>query len=224
VPINLKPSFIQLKAGYAMALSKDLTQKTDELFAKTGLNLGIEGAYFFTKNIGLGGEFAFNSFPINDDNINFDNTPIAEFIDGHTTQPMGIRYLHIGPYFSFPLPKNWFLTAKFGLGSADGARGQALLILREEYHEEFGVKELPYYSYKPERSLSWSSGFGVQKQIKRNVGIMAYVNYFNSSNNFEIDILDQINSDGDFNFKPFGSEKIRFDSITFGLGLTAFLW
>lgn len=224
VPVGLKPSFIELRIGYAMALSDDLTQKTDELFAKTGLNLGVEGAYFFTKNIGIGGEFAFNSFPINDDNINFDNTPIAEFIEGHSTQPMGIRYLHVGPYFSFPMAKNWFITAKLGLGSSDGARGQALLNLREEYHEEFGTKELPYYSYKPKQSFSWSSGVGIQKQIKRNVAVKAYLSYFNSTNDFEIDVLDRINETGDFSFKAFGSEKVRFDSITFGLGLSAFLW
>ena len=71
VPVNLKPSFIELRLGYAEALSRDLTDKNSGLFAKTGFNFGLEGAWFFSKNVGIGGEFAFSSFPINDDQLDF---------------------------------------------------------------------------------------------------------------------------------------------------------
>ncbi|RYE38661.1 MAG: phosphatase PAP2 family protein, partial [Sphingobacteriales bacterium] len=140
-PISLKPSFIELRVGYAVALAKDLAERPDELFAKRGLNLGFEGAYFFNKHLGIGAEFAFNSFPINDDNINFGNGIISEVSDGHYTQPMGIRYIHAGPYLSLPLSRNWFITGKLNLGSSEGARGQALLKIKQEYQDEFGLKD-----------------------------------------------------------------------------------
>lgn len=224
VPVQLKPSFIELKLGYAHALSKDLTKKSEDLFAKGGFNFGIEGAWFFQKNFGVGGDFAFSSFPIDDDNLAFNDADIPVVSDGHYTQPMGIRYIHVGPYFSVPLARNWFVTGKLGAGTSAGAKGEVVLKLREDYQEIFGSKELPYYRYHPESSFSWSAGVGIQKQIKRNVGVKAYLNYFNSKNNFRMDIIDDINPDGSYAFKDYGSEKVRFDNLAVGIGLTAYLW
>ncbi|CAH0271664.1 hypothetical protein SRABI27_03512 [Pedobacter sp. Bi27] len=224
VPVHLKPSFMELKLGYARAISKDLTAKSEDLFARGGFNFGLEGAWFFSRNFGIGGEFAFTSFPINDNNLKFNDVDIPTVSDGHFTQPMGIRYIHAGPYFSIPLARNWFITGKFGAGTAVGAKGEIILNLKEDFQEVFGSKELPYYRYKPESSFSWSAGAGIQKQIKRNVGIKAYVNYFNSDNDFKLDIIDQINTDGSYAFKDYGSEKVKFDNLILGIGLTAYLW
>jgi hypothetical protein len=50
------------------------------------------------------------------------------------------------------------------------------------------------------------------------------VSYFNSDNDFALDIIDEIKLDGTYSFKNIGMEKVRFDNLTFGLGLTAYLW
>ncbi|MFC3562724.1 phosphatase PAP2 family protein [Pedobacter jamesrossensis] len=224
VPIQLKPSFIEMRLGYAQALGKDLTDKSQDLFAKGGFNLGLEGAYFFSKNLGVGGEFAFSSFPVNDDNLKFNDPDIPTVAESHYTQPMGIRYLHVGPYFSLPLASNWFITGKLGGGSSTGAQGDIILRIREDYQEIFQTNELPYFRYKPKSAFSWSAGLGIQKQIKRNIGIKAYASYFDSDNDFRFEIIDQIAANGTYLFKDYGAEKVRFDNISFGIGLTAFLW
>jgi len=224
VPVNLKPSFIELRLGYAEALSRDLTDKNSGLFAKTGFNFGLEGAWFFSKNVGIGGEFAFSSFPMNDDQLDFEDPDIQTVSDGFYTQPMGIRYIHVGPYFSIPLAKNWFITGKLNAGTSAGAQGEVILNIKEEYQDLFQGKELPYFRYKPESAFSWSAGLGIQKQVKRNLGVKAYVSYFDSDNDFTVDIIDQINSAGNYTFKNRGMEKVKFNHITFGLGLTAYLW
>ena len=149
---------------------------------------------------------------------------IPTISDGHYTQPMGIRYIHAGPYFSLPLSRNWFVTGKLGAGTAAGAKGEIMLNLKEDYREIFGSNELPYYRYQPKSTFSWSAGVGIQKQIKRNIGVKAYLNYFNSKNDFKLDIIDDINPNGGYTFKDYGSEKVRFDNLTVGLGLTAYLW
>ncbi len=224
VPVRLKPSFIELKLGYAQALSKDLTARSEDLFARGGFNFGIDGAWFFSQNFGIGGEFAFSSFPINDDNLKFNDIDIPIVSEGHYTQPMGIRYIHAGPYFNIPLARNWFITGKLGAGTAVGAQGEIILNLREDFQGLFGTAELPYFRYKPESSFSWSAGAGIQKQIKRNIGIKAYVNYFNSDNDFKLDIIEEIDQDGTYRFKDYGMEKVKFDNLAFGLSLTAYLW
>ncbi|RDC56863.1 phosphatase PAP2 family protein [Pedobacter chinensis] len=224
VPVSLKPSFIELRLGYAEALSKDLTNKNSGLFAKRGFNFGLESAWFFSKNIGIGGEFAFSSFPMNDDELDFDDPDIATVSNSHYTQPMGIRYIQAGPYFSVPLPRNWFITGKLTAGRSAGAQGEVILKIRDEYQDIFQGQELPYFRYKPESAFGWSVGLGIQKQVKRNIGVKAYVSYFDSDNDFSVDIIDQINAAGSYTFKNLGMEKVRFNHITFGLGLTAFLW
>jgi len=223
-PIHSKPSFIELRIGFANASAKDLTTKVSEIHAKRGVNLGIEGAWFFHKNIGIGGEFAFTSFPVTDDNVVLNDPDLVAISEGHYTQPMGIRYLHAGPFFSFPLPNNWFVTGKFNIGSSLGAEGNVMVELQDDYEDIFQTKELPYLRYKPERAFSWTAGAGIQKRIGRNLAIKAYTSYFNSDHDFVIDILDDVDQNGHYTYTNLQQEKVRFNHFAAGLALTAFLW
>src|SRR5688572_16722307 len=76
-PIDKKPSFIEMRMGVGIAISKDLTAKRDDIFAKRGFNIGLEGAWFFHKNFGVGGTFAFTSFPMDSENLQFSDPDIA---------------------------------------------------------------------------------------------------------------------------------------------------
>jgi len=84
--------------------------------------------------------------------------------------------------------------------------------------------ELPYLRYKPERAFSWSAGLGIQKRVGRNLGLKVYASYFNSDHDFTLDMLSDIDTNGKYVFEHLGTEKVRFDHLAFGLGLTAFLW
>jgi membrane-associated phospholipid phosphatase len=223
VPINGKPSFLQMNFGYANAIEDDLTTGDDKLTAKRGINFGIEGAWFFHKNFGLGAEFAFSSFPINADNYLVNDPDVHEFIEGFYSQPMGIRYLHAGPYFSVPLPRNWFITGKIGAGTAMGARGEIVAYLTEEF-QELGIEELPLLRYLPELAFSWNAGVGIQKRITRNVAINAYTRYFHSVHDFELEVVDNVNENMEFTYVKVSTTKVDFSHMTYGLGLTAYLW
>jgi hypothetical protein len=186
--------------------------------------MGLEGAWFFHKNFGVGGEFAFTSFPIHDEHLVFSDPDIPTLTDGHYTQPMGIRYLHIGPFFSLPLPQNWFITGKINAGSSLGADGNLILEIKDEYEDFFQTKELPYLRYKPEATFSWSAGIGIQKRIGRNLALKAYTSYFDSDHDFSIDQLTEIDVDGKYTYQHLGTERVKFDHFAFGLALTAFIW
>jgi membrane-associated phospholipid phosphatase len=224
ITVQDHPSFIELKMGYALALGTDLSSPSSELYAKTGFNFGAEGAWFFHKNIGIGGDFSFSSFPINDSNLNIEDPELLQISNGHYTQPVGIRYLHAGPFFSLPLPNRWFVTAKLNAGTAAGVPGQIIFRLKPEYQEVFQAKELPLFRYKPETVFSWSAGLGIQKQIRQNLGVKAYVSYFDSDNTFSLAALNDVDDQGHAHFLKLGREKIKFNHLTFGLGLTAYLW
>jgi hypothetical protein len=161
---------------------------------------------------------------MNSDHIRFDDPDIPLISDGYYTQPMGIRYFTAGPFFSLPLPNNWFITGKLNAGSSAGAQGDILLELKDEYVEAFDLKELPYLRYKPENAFCWSAGAGIQKRIGRNTALKLYANYFDSDHDFDLDILSDIDQQGKYVFKRQGTEKVRFNHLAFGLALTAFLW
>lgn len=222
-PVNKKPSFLEMRLGFGIATSHDLTKKVFGLRAKNGFNMGLEGAWFFSKNVGVGGEFAFTSFPISSDNVFADPT-IQTMGTGVYTQPMGVRYLHAGPFFSIPLVRNWFITGKLTVGSSVGAKGDVMLELNDEYQDLLGMKELPLLRYKPEVAFSWSTGAGIQKRIGRNTALKLYANYFASNHDFEIDTIDEVDADGKFSYKLYEKERVKFNHLVLGLGFTAFLW
>lgn len=223
-PIDKRPSFIEMRMGVGIATSSDLTKKRDDIFAKRGFNIGLEGAWFFHKNFGIGGEFAFTSFPMNSNNLQLDDPDIPTVSDGYYTQPMGIRYLTVGPFFSLPLPHNWFISAKVTAGTSVGAEGNVLLELREEFVEELGMAELPYLRYKPEKAVCWTAGIGIQKRIGRNAALKIFTSYFDSDHDFDLYILSDVDANGNYVYQSLGSEKVKFDHVTFGLALTAFIW
>jgi membrane-associated phospholipid phosphatase len=226
VPISNNPSFVELHAGYAIATSKKLTGTAhDNIFNKDGFNLGMEGAWFVNKNIGIGGEFAFTSFPLNSAHASLD-PDILEISNGLYTQALGVKYLNIGPYFSLPLANNWFITAKINAGISSGSNGNFILDIKPEYQKEFGTAELPYARYQPKTAASWSVGVGIQKRIGRNTAIKAYTSYFGSTHKFDIDLLNDTDNDGHLSYHrlPETAGKTKYNNITFGLGITAFIW
>lgn len=226
VPIQASPSFLEMHLGYATATSRDLTITDDEgLYTKDGFSYGLEGAWFLNKNFGIGGEFAFTSFPLNSDKVALD-PELKEISNGLFTQALGVRYLNIGPYFSLPLANNWFLNAKLNAGLSSGSNGNVILNIKEEYQQEYRTAELPYLKYKPRTAFSWSAGMGIQKRIGRNTAIKAYTTYFRSAHKFNMDALQDIDDDGHYIYErlPLDQTKTRFNHLTFGLGITAFIW
>ncbi|GAO41694.1 hypothetical protein FPE01S_01_07080 [Flavihumibacter petaseus NBRC 106054] len=225
-PVTNKPSFLEMRIGYATALHRDITVTDEKVKAKDGFNLGLQGAWFFHKNVGIGGEFAFTSFPMNSDNFNLsDLSPELDSIaDGIYTQPMGVRYLELGPFFSLPLTHNWFISANWCAGVSSGAQGNIQLLLNAEWKEFLERNDYPFYRYKPERTFSWSCGAGLAKRVSRNVAIKLYGKYFHSRHNFELDMIDDLDDKGNVVYKYLSSEIIDFSHIAIGLGLTAYLW
>lgn len=219
-----KPSFIGFNIGVARAVTDDLNNPNGSINAEHGFSFELNGAWFFHKNVGIGGSFAFSSFPITNDNFRYSDSDILEVAEDIYTQPTGVRYLHLGPYFSIPLRKGFFINANIGAGKAIGADGNIILNLKQEYQDIFGLKEVPYFKYKPELSGSWAAGLSIQKLLSRNLGLKAYVNYFNSRHLFSVDYLDEIDLNGAYIYKHKDQVSIRYNHIVYGLGITALLW
>ena len=224
LPRTEKPSFIGLNIGIARTLTNDLNNPNGSINAEHGFAMELNGAWFFHKNIGIGGQFAFSSFPIINDNFRYSDPDISQISDHIYTQPTGVRYLHFGPYFSFPLKKGFSLSANLLGGKSIGADGNIILDLKEEYQPIFNTVELPYFKYKPKPTTSWSGGLSVQKLLSRNLGLKAYVNYFGSKHLFKVDYLSSIDPNGKYVYSYKNEVSIRYNHIVYGLGISALLW
>ncbi|WP_421943514.1 phosphatase PAP2 family protein [Pedobacter sp.] len=224
MPRSEKPSFIGINLGIARAVTQDLNNPNGSINAEHGFGMELSGAWFFKRNFGIGGKFAFSSFPIINDNYRYSDPDIPKISDDIYTQPTGVRYFHFGPYFSFPLKKGFSLNANILGGKSIGAEGNIILDLKEEYQSIFNTVELPYFKYKPKLAGSWSSGFSVQKLLNRNLGVKAFANYFNSKHIFKVDYLSSIDPDGKYIYSPKNEVSIRYNHIVYGLGVSALLW
>ena len=101
-----KPSFVSINAGFYVPLKKYKLSGNDALHAAVGGSMGFEGAYFFDKHWGLGGQVnAANVEYLNDPDMSED-TGSVHFV---TTQA--------GGYFSQKLCERLFIKAKV-LGGA----------------------------------------------------------------------------------------------------------
>ncbi len=94
------PTFLGLYVGLNVPLSKYDIDENTEFSTSSGSSAGIEGAYFFTPYIGVGGRFTVSntSIIVNNDHAE-DNT-----FDAITAG--------VGPYFSYPLSRRWLVGSK----------------------------------------------------------------------------------------------------------------
>lgn len=224
LPRTEKPSFIGINIGVARAVTSDLNNPKGNINAEHGFGMELQGAWFFHRNFGIGGKFAFSSFPITNDNYRYSDPDVLVISDDIYTQPTGVKYLHIGPQFSSPFKKGWSLNANILGGKSIGADGNIILSLKDEYQSIFNTVELPYFKYKPRPTTSWSTGCSVQKLLSRNLGLKAYANYFSSKHQFKVDYLSSVDPNGKFMYSYKNEVAIRYNHIVYGLGISALLW
>lgn len=95
-----RPSFFGLYLGFNVPLSRYDVNEDNDFQTSMGTTLGVEGAYFLNRYIGLGGRATISNL---------------QFIVNGTDAPentLNFYNLSLGPYFSFPLTPRWTLGTK----------------------------------------------------------------------------------------------------------------
>jgi hypothetical protein len=215
---NGNPSFLALKFGAALSTTNFLKESELDDKKESGFEAGLEGAYFFSKNWGVGAELGFSSFPV---------TPLTFPLDeGNTmnfdvvTQSLGFLNVGIGPYFSHDITEDWELMLKTTGGYSSGSKGKVFMksSLIDTPTNEFQVAE-----YLPSNSFRWTSGAALTYKLNPLLGITAYTDFTQTSSKitykFDEIIQDDEDLNVDFNNDPV-KEKINFISI--GVKLTAY--
>lgn len=216
---NLKPSFIGFKAGYA-SLINEADDNEPGISSKSGFRISVDGAYFFNKNFGIGGELGFQSFPNSIDssvkqefkNLGYDIIP----------QSSGNRMYYAGGYYQIPFGKNAVGT-KLLFGGISGPNTR--VYIRElDTPEDEAPKELIYAEYEPSSSFSWATGLYYKRVLSNNISMSLYADYNNADLKYGVKYIEMIDDNGIPTYSPINNKTINWDSYSAGMSVNLMLW
>lgn len=216
---NENPSFLAVKLGFTSGLESIVETEDEEALAKLGWEAGLEGAYFFNKHWGLGGQIAVASFPFSEDKV---NDPDAPNIKGKVlSQSMGNLTFSVGPYYAIHFSDRWNLMIKALGGYSIGADGNiSLKVLSHEVHiPELEDGKVQLAEYKPANVFQFTTGLALTYNITDNLGITAYSDFNHSQSKITYKINDDILEEGDLKIN---TVKHPLNYLSMGVRLTAY--
>ncbi|MCJ7934581.1 MAG: phosphatase PAP2 family protein [Chryseobacterium sp.] len=216
---NDYPSFIAIKLGSALGTTNFLKESDLDNKKQVGFEGGLEGAYFFSKKWGIGGDLSFSSFPIKplkiplEEGENFGNYSII-------TQSLGFLGSGAGPYFSHEFSDKWQLTLKATAGYSATASGKVFI---KSDSIDTPTHELQIARYKPKPAFRWNAGTSLTYKFNPGLGLTLYADYNQIKSSIRYHFSDEVKEsdelDQELN-RLIAKERINY--ITLGLRLTAY--
>jgi opacity protein-like surface antigen len=189
-------SFIGLTIGYAHAggnFTKADYENDKAGFANSaGLNFGLEGAYYLTKNIGIGGVFSNSSFYTKGKQALADGYKEDFDVDSTTVTDKGkysTNNFLIGPYFSFPM-KKFTIDTRVVVGLTTAKTPEFRVDLEDQADATF------YQKSAKASTFGFQAGVGIRYSIVKNLCVKLNVDYFYSKPDFKITNENRVNNAG----------------------------
>lgn|SRR5690554_672046 len=218
-----RPSFLSLKVGSAHATSNLVENFEIGISSKAGIELGLEGAYYFSHNWGVGAEFSVASFPISTEDLFKYDPTLGDNTSFLVTQSMGVMNFMAGPNYTHFFSRKWLLHAKLNAGIAIGASGKVSLALTEVDEDDNVVaNEIPLLTYKPKNTFRTTAGVAVTRMFTNQIGVSGYFDFSYSNPNFLYTAIEYDGADLDDSNPPSVTEYNDFSYWTLGAKVIAF--
>jgi opacity protein-like surface antigen len=149
-------------------------------FAKTGFNLGLEGAYHFLPKIGIAGivNFSDHGRLSNSDAQKLGASYTDAFAVDYSTVSTQGRYqtinLFVGPCFSLPVQKVTFEARILG-GLTQNLSSPEIYVTLEDNPNGFKQKSSSHNAF------GWQAGIGVHYRLTEKIAISIREDYFETS-------------------------------------------
>ncbi|MCT4326164.1 phosphatase PAP2 family protein [Elizabethkingia anophelis] len=210
---NENPSFLALKSGTSIAISNLLNESGLSNKKTVGFEAGLEGAYFFHKNWGIGADFNISTFPIRGEHLKINNSN-PEITDVKT-ESLGFLNIMAGPYFAHNFSDKWQLMLKATAGYSKAANGKVFI---KDNDPNIPQQYYKIATYRPSKSIMMGSGISLTYKITPQLGITAYndIHFTNAT------IKYYINHSESTIEKPDSVSQENISYITPGLKLTAY--
>lgn len=183
---NAASGFIGITGGYARTggnlIQNDYSNPASGYANPSGINLGIDGAYYFHKNIGIGGMFSGTGFNCKGLQTLSDGYKEDFDVDSSTVYAKGrystLNFL-VGPYFSFPVNK---LTIDFR------AMGGMVLARTPQFQVDLeDQKDVTFYQNSSSAAtFGFQLGAGLRYSVYKNLAIKLSGDFFYSRPDFKI--------------------------------------
>ena len=217
-PNRGRPSYLGIKFGYAGLLNQ-FNDPESGVSAQSGFTLGVDGAWFFSKHIGIGGETGFQSFPISLDQSVIDEAQNEGY--DIQFQAMGNSKSVFGPHFQLSWNKS-MVGVKFLAGWANIADTQVLL-QELEGDEPSEADDLVYLEIAPVTNFAWSTGLYYRWLIGNRLALNVFVDYNDTDLDSTIRYIEELDADG---VPIYAQDSLiaPFNSITAGISFNVMIW
>ncbi|WP_410879875.1 phosphatase PAP2 family protein [Myroides sp. DW712] len=218
---NENPSFLAIKLGFAAALERIIEDEDEEALARLGWEAGLEGAYFFTKNWGVGGQFSVAGFPFNKSNVSIPTNPdTPEYISKADiiTESLGYLNFSVGPYYAIHFSDQWNLMFKGLVGYSIAAQGH-LKLKYETPNLPEESQELIMASYKPKNAIQFIAGTALTYNFASNLGATLYADFNHSQMKYKYIVNPDFLDPGE---PEVFTDRSPFNYMTLGIRLTAY--
>ena len=216
-PNKLRPSFLGVKIAYA-DLTEGFNAPEIGVTANGGFSLAVEGAWFFSKFAGIGGEVGFQSFPI-DIADSFEDVVSADGFDV-LFQPVGSSKMLAGPYLQYTRKKS-MLGVKFLIGSSRVADTEILLKPLVD-NEPSEIDDILFAEISPDTDFAWTTGIYYRWLIDQRLALGVYLDYSATNLDTTLRYIEDLDADP-FNYveEPL---KDSFNSISAGISFNVMIW
>ncbi|MBO9591653.1 MAG: phosphatase PAP2 family protein [Niabella sp.] len=217
-PASPNPSFLAIKWGYANAMHNLAKNLEINASSKLGFEAGLEGAYFFNRNWGIGGDLSFTSFPITASEIYAPNAedPANRNVK-FLTQAIGAANIAAGPYYALHFTDRWQLMLKAHCGYSIGSRGT--ISIKTAAAGSGAEQEIA--AYKPSNTFRVGSGGALTYKLNSRLGVTGYADYQYTNPVFKYAFDEHI-----VELEPGFSNRVRMrnhmDYVVLGVRLTAY--
>lgn len=165
------PSFVAIKLGQAYYIDASY-------IGNLGIEGAIEGAYFFNKRWGIGGEIGFMHMPFEQESIQ-DWTEVVEVLDDPylDMESQGMSTFMLGGYYSKFLGKKWLLQGKVQAGLGIGVGGN-IDIVGDQLDNGVPVEvKVPFLKYNVQNTMVAGCGVSFTFMVAPTLGLSIYTDY-----------------------------------------------
>ncbi len=174
------------------SFSKSEYKNNNSGYAGTGYQIGLDGAYYFNKRIGIGGLFSYNNFSVADASIkNLGEGYVEDFgVDDATVTIKNsnvVMNYFVGPYFSIPLNKITFdFRALAGLSTLTTPEIKVVLEDGDPFYQRSATGA----------ALGFALGAGARLHLYKSLGMALRVDYNYSDQRVYVNNENRLNNAG----------------------------
>lgn len=154
-----KPHNITINCGISNPLGSFAGTEnfSSDGFAKMGLNVNVEGAYFFNRFIGIGARLGYSTYSIDNDALN--KTTVSDYKDAKKLQ-FTFNDGYLSTHAMLGVYANFKITKKFTIGAR--VLGGLLTINRPKYN----IKYVSYNTRFPETPINTDEDIAAKTNYK----------------------------------------------------------